>query len=128
MSRRVQLSSASRMQATPLFQLRDSDGNVTNEYAWGTWEPPDIPSDATDDVHVVTDNDLGRVDLLADKFYGNVSLYWIILHVNDIMDQFTTDPTMLGLVPGTVLRIPKKARVLAILQSGKTLTSGSTLE
>lgn len=116
------------MQASPLFQLRDDVGNATNTYAWGTWEPPDIPADASDDVHVVTDNDIGRVDLLAHQFYGTVSLYWVILHVNNIMDQFTADSNLLGLTPGTVLRIPKKARVLAILQSGKTLTSGSALE
>ena len=115
------------MQTTVLYQLRDADGNLTASYAWGTWEPPDIPADATDDVHVVTDTDLGRIDLISHKFYGTPDLFWVILHVNDVLDQYSDDP-LLGLPAGTILRIPKKGRVTAILQSGRKAVSSSLAE
>jgi hypothetical protein len=113
------------MQATPLQQLLDEAGNVTNLYAWGTWESPNIPPHETDSVYVSTDNDLGRIDLISHKFYGTPDFFWVILLVNDIMDQFSDDAEQLGLAPGTVLRIPAKSRVTAILEGGATVSSSS---
>ena len=126
MSRRIRLAQDSRMQATPLFQLRDEATEVTNTYAWGTWEAPDIPDDPSDEVHIMQEHDLGRLDLLAQRFYGSPRMFWVILHVNNIMDQFTTDPTF-GLSEGAVVRIPRKERVFAILLGESQASTRSTL-
>ena len=125
MSRRVKLPSTSRMQATPLHQQLDSDGRAVNVYAWGTWEPPDIQPHDSDSVYVVTDNDVGRADLISFKFYGTPDLFWVILLLNGILDQFTGDSEQLGLATGTVLRIPDKGRIAAILSSGATVTASN---
>jgi len=131
MGKRVLLPNSSRMRLTPLLQERDADGQPSNDYVWGSWEPPDIPADDTDDVYVVKAHELGRLDLISAAFYdGDSSFWWILLFVNDLIDQFTNDPALDGIPSGTVLRIPKKTRINSILLNrNKTkATTGSTLE
>ncbi len=56
-----------------------------------------IPSTA-DDVYITT-RDGDRLDLLAHRFYGDSSLWWIIAVSNNLSDSFFV-------TPGTRLRIP----------------------
>ena len=60
---------------------------------------PEIPL-SIDDIYVVTvDGD--RFDLLANRYYGDVSLYWIISAANSNLPQNSLFPP-----PGTQIRIP----------------------
>ena len=54
--------------------------------------------------HQVTEADSRRIDLIAWKYYRDVSLWWIIAEVNNI-----GNPTEIP--PGTILRIPSYYRV-----------------
>ena len=60
---------------------------------------PKIPLKDTDIYIVAQTGD--RVDTLAQQFYGDSSLYWIILTANNIHDAPFAFPD------GTILRIPK---------------------
>jgi len=60
---------------------------------------PKIPLKDTD-IYIVTQTG-DRVDTLAQQFYGDSSLHWIILTANNIHDAPFAFPD------GTILRIPK---------------------
>lgn len=61
---------------------------------------PEIPYSETD-IYVITD--VGdRLDLLANQFYQDTTLYWIIACANPNEVNFGS----LSLTPGTQLRIP----------------------
>lgn len=127
MSKRIRLPQTSRMQSTRLFQLSTDSGAPSNVYAWGSWIRPPLLPLSSDAVYVVKDTDVGRLDNISQQFYGTPDLFWVILEVNDIRDQFTDDPAD-GMPVGTVLRIPRKERVFSILSNGTASTSFSTTE
>lgn len=58
-----------------------------------------IPKTDDDKYHIVTAQQIGRPDLIANQYYNDPTLYWVILLANDIIDPFIIDG-------GTVLRIP----------------------
>ena len=58
---------------------------------------PDIPLDDSDEFISIIDGD--RVDLVANRYYGDVSLWWVIAKANGIKGKA-------ALTPGDVLRIP----------------------
>jgi hypothetical protein len=60
---------------------------------------PKIPLKDTD-IYIVTQTG-DRVDTLAQQFYGDSSLHWIILTANNIHDA------PFAFSDGTILRIPK---------------------
>jgi|TARA_B110000971_G_C19886060_1_gene443039 hypothetical protein len=61
---------------------------------------PDIPKSDTD-IYIVTQTD-DRLDTLANQFYKDSSLWWIIATANNIHDA------TFGLPDGTQLRIPQQ--------------------
>lgn len=80
------------------------------------WEAPqllarpelDIPVGQYD-LYTVTDADIGRIDLLAWRFYRDVTWWWIIARYNGLCNPLT------DLVSGAVLKIPRKQFVLEFL-------------
>jgi len=60
---------------------------------------PNIPL-KDNDIYIVTQTG-DRLDTLANQFYGNSSLHWIILAANNIHDA------PFAFEDGTILRIPK---------------------
>lgn len=60
----------------------------------------------TDQYHTVADYD--RIDLLAYKYYGDCSYWWIIAEANDISNP-------LHLETGKRLRIPAKSTVYRLV-------------
>ena len=60
---------------------------------------PNIPL-RNDDVYVATESG-DRLDTLAQQFYGDSTLWWIIASANNIHDA------VFGFEDGTVLRIPQ---------------------
>ena len=69
--------------------------------SFGTTIYPDVPLSA-DDIYVITTGG-DRYDSLAQQFYGNASLWWIIASANNSKKD--------GLIvePGIQLRIPASA-------------------
>ncbi len=77
------------------------------------WKPTELPdfTSATDDVtYTVVEGD--RIDLLANTFYGDSRLLWVILWANDMV---LPD---IELVPGLKLRVPSRSRLLNKLLKG----------
>lgn len=87
----VRIQSQSRLQFADL-------GVIDGVESWEMFEPPAILEQADDTTYTVTDGD--RIDLIANKFYGNPRLWWIVAVANDL-DDLPTD-----LYGGRLLRIP----------------------
>lgn len=94
----MKLARTSRYNYAPLYR----DDGV--EF-FGTRPAIRLPPHASDKFHVVTEADYIRIDLIAWKYYQDVSLWWVIADVNDI-----TNPLELQI--GMTLRIPALRRVL----------------
>lgn len=52
-----------------------------------------------DKFHVVGMEQENRLDMIANKYYSDPTLWWVIALANDLVDPFVIQP-------GTVLRIP----------------------
>ena len=89
-------------------KIKDSRGRLFNDYeknlpipkrlVYNTLVYPKIPRDSED---VFIETRLGdRFDLLANEFYGNVNLWWIIAKANDMVYG------SLAVGHSVVLRIP----------------------
>ena len=76
---------------------------------------PSIPIDDSDQFIYTKFGD--RVDALANEYYGDVTLWWIISKANGIKGQA-------GLKPGQLLRIP--GQVEEILSKFRDLNGGGT--
>ena len=75
---------------------------------------PEIPLSESDIYVITTDGD--RLDLLANEYYGDASLYWIISTANITLPQ-----NSLHLPPGTQLRIPQD--ITSIINSYEQLNN-----
>lgn len=71
---------------------------------WGIWERPDELWDALESLgykeHRVAKSEIGCLDVLAVKYFGNERLGWFIAAFNNIIDPVT------DMYVGQVLRIP----------------------
>jgi hypothetical protein len=120
MSRRVRLPIYSRYPKTKIFQLRDDLDRLLNTYAWGTWNPIEFEEDQSDSVHVVKDHELGRLDLISYQYYGTVHFWWLIAHVNDILDPLDDQVDNYGSMwVNQRIRIPSRDRVFAVMLTGE---------
>jgi hypothetical protein len=109
MAREIQLSIFSRYTKTDLLQDVDEKGQLINTHFWGTQNRIDIPIDDEKDSFVTVDEAfIGRLDLLADRFYGDPLLWWVIAQANLIFDQRS-------MAVGTNLRVPAADNVLLAL-------------
>lgn len=80
------------------FTLRNQDPNTKNR-KYDTTLYPQIKS-SDDDIYIIT-NIGDRLDLLADRYYGDVTMWWIIAQANHI------GKGTLNIKPGTNIRIPQ---------------------
>jgi nucleoid-associated protein YgaU len=71
---------------------------------WDVLDLPEIVPQADDLTYTVTSTD--RIDLLANQFYGDPVLWWVIAVANDLEIL----PT--AMIPGQRLRIPSARYVL----------------
>ena len=62
------------------------------------WEPP-VLTVSGERLHVVTESDQMRPDLIAWKYYSDPALWWVIMHHNGVIDPYS-------LKPGDKLRVP----------------------
>ena len=99
-------------------------GGVTevNGEVLGWWER--VSTDAlrsfAETTWMITHEYVGRPDLIADRFYGTVSLAWLILQHNNIVDDIEE------LVEGRTLSIPDPERVRIGLASLNTSNQNRT--
>ena len=70
------------------------DGVIT----FAQWVPP-VYGNVPEKLHVVTQADLDRPDLISNRFYGTPEYWWMILDYNKVTDPFS-------LKIGDRLRIP----------------------
>ena len=89
----------SRYNNTPLIPLSEAEGNKIFPIQRST-RYPELPKDINDIYVITTEGD--RLDLLAQQFYGDINLWWIISSGNpDIMPQ-----NSLFIPVGEEIRIP----------------------
>tara|TARA_R110002020_G_scaffold10269_5_gene39564 strand:- start:1130 stop:1429 length:300 start_codon:yes stop_codon:yes gene_type:complete len=73
---------------------------------YGTTYYPDIPIENSDKFVVSRLGD--RVDMLAYKYYGDVSLWWIIAKANGIKGKAALEPGVVMRIPGNTQQIVEK--------------------
>lgn len=77
--------------------LRDKE---TNEVLLSTRDINKINLNNYDYYHTVNANEEFRLDLIADKYYNNPLLWWVLAQANDIYDPLSRP------VSGDIIRIP----------------------
>lgn len=68
-------------------------------YVYDIYQKITIPTSSDDVYHVVTQTQDGRLDILAQMYYNDASLWWMIATANDMVDPFI-------LPAGVTVRIP----------------------
>jgi hypothetical protein len=87
----VKLPTNSRYAKTPIFQLRDGAGGLSNSTILGIWERPiDFTNYQFGTYHIVSRDEVGRLDLIAHKYYADSTMWWAIADANN-MDNFLDD-------------------------------------
>lgn len=79
------------------------DNNTNKAYMETTIYPKVLPSNS--DIYIITD-ETDRLDILADKYYGDSKMWWIIATANNINDA------TFFVEPGTQLRIPSNIQTI----------------
>lgn len=97
---RIELPQYSMFAKTPVYDL--GGGNVV----FGLKVPVVVPDD-TDELWTVPSAGEFRLDLLSNDFYGTPALWHVLADVNPIIDP------LVGLPPGSQLRVPTKDRLAA---------------
>ena len=92
-----------------------------NQNALEWWERTAFQIDPSDITYVVEQKSAGRLDLIAQAFLEDHTLWWFIAQFNSILDPFGE------IVEGRVLRIPTKERTQSML-NGKLGGYDSTRE
>lgn len=103
----VKIRSTSRMIFARLLTLTSTRGEDVE-----TWEMPELPEVAAsgdDIIYQVQQDD--RIDLIAERFYGNPELWWVIALANDL-NLLPND-----LAPFSTIRIPSNKRVFTKILS-----------
>lgn len=81
----VNLPRNSRYAKTPIFQLRDGAGGLSSNNLLGLWERPiDFTDYEFDTYHLVGRDEVGRLDLIANRYYSDSTLWWAIADANGI--------------------------------------------
>lgn len=75
----------SRYSSTPIYQLRSGVGAVSNTFVYGVWQRPiDFTNYNFKTYHVVTRDEVGRLDLISYRYYGDPTMWWAIADANQI--------------------------------------------
>jgi hypothetical protein len=107
----LRLSKSSRYTGTPLYRLSDNIGQPTNSFIFGVWSRPEIKDTISDVIHYVEQHEIGRMDLIANKYYSDSLLWWAIADRNNILDPIT------DMYSSQELRIPSLAAIRSAIQN-----------
>jgi len=77
----IQIPIGSRYADTEVYSSND-------DIYFGTWKRPDWDDDTDFTTYQLRNSDIGRFDILAEIFYGDRSLFWVLLDFNQIVDPF----------------------------------------
>lgn len=78
-----------------------------------SWDMDEIPLSPEDRYFEVTAEFRNRLDLISQKFYGTMHLYWVLAYVNEMIDPFAET------IVGKQIRIPDRDNVFqAIMING----------
>lgn len=72
----------------------------TGEMLLSTIDELIIPSTPYDQYHRVQEHEVGRLDKIAEDYYNNPLLWWVVAQANGYFDPIRK------IAPGTLLRIP----------------------
>lgn len=97
---RIELPPYSMFVKTPIYDLG------ADTIVFGLMQPAVVPSN-TDQIWVVPEAGVPRLDLLSNDFYSTPELWWVLASVNNIIDPLTSVPQ------GTGIRVPTKERLAA---------------
>ena len=73
-------------------------------FTWGIADPPKPQKREDDKVYIPRQGE--RLDLIARKLLGDVRLFWVVMHYNNIADALDLEKFV-----GKPLRIPSKSTV-----------------
>ena len=71
---------------------------------------PEIPIEDSDQFIFTKEGD--RLDSLADKFYGDHTLWWVIAKANGIKGKVALNPETILRIPGNIVQIIEKFKNL----------------
>lgn len=103
----MEIQRESRFLLTELIE--SSDGSLY----WGVWEPVVFEQRDDELFHRVARNEIGRLDLIADQYYGNVNYWWVIATVNDILNPVE------DMHAGDTLRIPSREYIELVMENAR---------
>lgn len=69
-----------------------------NNTVYDLYKFTDLSESATFD-HIVTEDERGRLDIIADRYFGSPKYWWMIAMANNMCDPFV-------ILPGMKLKIP----------------------
>lgn len=102
----VELSILSRYRRTDVLQE-----SAQSELFFDTWVPPEILRRSEPTIHVVTEEEVGRPDLIAFRVYGDSDMFWAIA----IQNENQIFNPLRDMVVGQRLTVPHKDDVIAAL-------------
>lgn len=105
----VRIRGTSRLNFARLIVLQDVEHWEKSEY-------PKIEESNDDTIYQVQQED--RIDLLAERFYGNAELWWVIAIINDL-NLLPSD-----LKPFSTIRIPTNRRINNIMRHANKKREG----
>jgi len=95
------------------YKRQITQRTFSGKRAFTTTRYPEIPKKISDIYVIATDAD--RLDILADQYYNNPTLWWIIAQANNV------GKGLLRLEAGQQLRIP--ADIQSVLQEYKRINN-----
>jgi len=102
----VELSILSRYRRTDVLQEE-----AGSDLFFDVWKPPRILRRTEPTIHVVTEEEIGRPDLIAFRVYGDSDMFWAIA----IQDENQIFNPLRDMVVGQKLTVPHKDDVIAAL-------------
>lgn len=92
---RYNTSREDRYRSCKILKDKETDENLLS-----TRDLPTIKTSSSDRYHEVKSFEEGRLDIIANRYYNNALLWWVIAEANDIFDPITE------VTAGRDLRIP----------------------
>lgn len=104
---KVKISRGSWLRNVDYHKLEKTE-NVT----WTRFNPPKLDKERPGDIEFELNREL-RPEQVANKFYENQQLWWVIAYANNLKHP------LVDMAPGTTLRIPSPDFILSELDSDK---------
>ena len=81
-----------------------------------TFNQVEIPTSDSDTYHIVTHKEVNRLDMIANTYYSDARLWWVIAIANNMIDPFIVNE-------GVMLRVPSMVTVNQIFSNNSRARS-----